>query len=224
MSVVYTAIFSDYDDLKEPRVVTPGWRYVVFTDQPLKSKVWEVRPFPCMDIGPQRTARYLKILGYNQFTELRSLWIDASFIVNCNLDRWMRRQNGPLTVITHPERKCVYEEILECIRQERGNPEELMRQYLECKNTDMPRNGGLISTGILMRDKVPGVDKFCLAWWEALSSGSVRDQVSFAQTAWRLPGIHSQISWDYRMGMEFLHVPHLHNPHRAHRLKALGIR
>ena len=39
--IVYTVITNDYDTLRDPRVVTPGWRYVCFSDQPIESDVWE---------------------------------------------------------------------------------------------------------------------------------------------------------------------------------------
>jgi hypothetical protein len=31
---VYTFIFGDYDDLKSPTIMTPGWDYICFTDDP----------------------------------------------------------------------------------------------------------------------------------------------------------------------------------------------
>ncbi len=42
--VVYTAIFGDYDKLRDPRERLPNVQYVCFTDNPrLKSSVWQVR-------------------------------------------------------------------------------------------------------------------------------------------------------------------------------------
>ena len=43
MKVIYTAIFGDYDTLKEPLVITPGWKYICYTDQDFESKVWEIK-------------------------------------------------------------------------------------------------------------------------------------------------------------------------------------
>ena len=42
MKVCYTVLFGDYEELKEPTIISDGWRYVCFTDQPLKSDVWEI--------------------------------------------------------------------------------------------------------------------------------------------------------------------------------------
>ena len=67
MKVVYTAILgSIYDDLKEPTVISPGWKYVCFTDQPLQSNIWEIRPVPTTG-NPQRQARELKITAFKQW-------------------------------------------------------------------------------------------------------------------------------------------------------------
>ena len=41
--VVYTAIIGNYDELKEPKVISEGFDYVCFTDDvKLKSKVWKI--------------------------------------------------------------------------------------------------------------------------------------------------------------------------------------
>ena len=44
--VVYTCISGNYDTLKDPTVVTPGWEYICFTDQKVISNVWTIRPLP----------------------------------------------------------------------------------------------------------------------------------------------------------------------------------
>ena len=47
VKICYTCITGKYDALIEPLVVTPGWKYVCFTDQTnFTSKVWEIRPLP----------------------------------------------------------------------------------------------------------------------------------------------------------------------------------
>lgn len=222
MSVIYTAIIGPWDDLKKPKVITPGWRYVAFTDQDLESDVWEIHKVKDVK-DASRTARQIKIMAYADFEETATIWVDGSFVINCDLNRWMRNINGPLTVIRHPERDCVYEEARECISQRRGNADEVAKQWSAYKEERMPAHNGLISTGIIMRSKVPSVQSFCEQWWKELSKYSTRDQLSFAHTAWLNPNIHSQITWDYRVGGEFQHVPHLHNPNRIHRLKVLGL-
>jgi len=45
--ICYTVLSGDYDNLKNPKVVTPGWKYVCFTDQDnVKSDIWEIRDLP----------------------------------------------------------------------------------------------------------------------------------------------------------------------------------
>jgi hypothetical protein len=64
--VIYTAIFGPYEELKEPTVITPGWKYICFTDQPLKSNVWNVNQVKHGDLlSSQRRARQYKILFQN---------------------------------------------------------------------------------------------------------------------------------------------------------------
>ena len=41
---IYTFIIGNYDTLKTPGVMTPGWDYICLTDNPtLKSTIWDVR-------------------------------------------------------------------------------------------------------------------------------------------------------------------------------------
>src|SRR2546427_332359 len=111
MKIIYTAIFSSYEDLKEPTVITPGWTYICFTDQPFKSKVWEIRRVSTNGMHPQLLARRYKIL-FQEFIEgFESIWVDGSFIINVDLNVWWNKHfKSQITCINHPIRNCVFEE------------------------------------------------------------------------------------------------------------------
>lgn len=209
--IIYTAIFGKYDDLKEPTFITPGWRYVCYTDQDIKSNAWKIIHKPCLPEGPQRTARYYKIMFHNHIESNRSIWVDASFQINCDLNEWVRKKMlGQFTTITHPFRNCVYEEINTCIAEGRGEPDKLRKQYQDYEVKGLPRNNGLVSSGILMRDKTHSTMALCEYWWSELQRRSVRDQLAFAYSVWKEPTTHTQIKWDYRTEMEFIFTNHFH--------------
>ena len=103
--VCYTAIFSDYEELKDPAIIPEGWRFVCYTDQPLKSDVWEIVQMNVIDT-PQRTARWVKIMGWIDWQY--SMWIDASFQININLnDWWALRFVSPFSAPKHPLRSDI---------------------------------------------------------------------------------------------------------------------
>jgi len=206
--VIYTAIFGPYEELKEPKVITPGWQYICFTDQDFKSDVWQIfRPHKTGDV---RLARNYKIQRYYEYD--RNIWIDGSFIINCNLDDfWDKYFISPFTVFNHPIRDCVYEECQVCIMNKRA-PEIDIAQQMDFLHQERVRlHGGLIQSGILMRENTPEVEAFCSLWWEQIKR-STRDQIGFAYCEHRMPGVaqHSPHPFDYRRNEYFTYKPHYH--------------
>lgn len=207
--VIYTAIFGPYDDLKEPRVITPGWRYLCFTDQNLKSKNWEIIKRPILPEGATRTARYYKIMFHRHIEEEFSIWIDASFQINVDLNEWWTRFKQPVTCIQHPVRNCVYKEVNVCLSRNIDAPGPLMKQKKNYNEAGLPARNGLIASGILMRKLNQSSIDLCDLWYQQLQLYSSRDQIAFAYASWRMP-VHHVIEWDYRTGQEFIYVKHLH--------------
>jgi hypothetical protein len=211
MNTIYTAIFGKYDDLKEPAhfSMVHGWRCVCFTDQALESDTWEIIKVPVMDCGPAKTARYYKI-NFHKFIESDfSIWIDGSFTINTPLDRWIRNHRDPFTTIKHPFDNCAYTDAQSCLSIGRGEPDKINEQIAFYEREGLPRGAGLISSGILMRNKNPEVTDFCEKWWQQVERFSNRDQISFTYTYWKNPITMHQMTWDYTTQKEFIHVPHL---------------
>lgn len=203
--IIYTSIFSNYDTLKEPGIITPGWRYVCFTDQSLRSKVWEVVQTPIIDT-PQKTARRLKILFHNYLQDEVSIYIDASFIINCNLNQWMLTHfKEPITVVKHPIRDCVYEEAETVVRNKRKGIEGISQQ-IESYRQEVPPHNGLIQSGLLMRSKTPEIISLMEDWWKEVDKHSLRDQIAFSKIS--LNKQINSITWDYRSAKEFLYKGH----------------
>lgn len=219
----FTAIFGEYDYLKPMQREQRGdWKFVCFTDQPPESSVfefhrltpgWDIVRVPVMDCGPQKTARYYKIMAHEVIDDDVTLWIDGTFFVNCSLQRWMRKRfSPPMTAVQHPFDNCIYTDIVSCIRSKRGDPDELIRQYNYYKEVGVPVNNGLISSGVLMRKRNPGVTALCETWWDQVRQWSARDQIAFGYAAWKHPGVFNTIQWDYTTQKEFEHCPHRHKP------------
>lgn len=202
---IYTAIFSPYEDLKEPLVVTPGWQYICFTDQPFKSNVWDVRQMKAAN--PQRDARRLKILN-----PLHSeIWVDGSFTINCDLNIfWQQHFRAPFTVPSHPIRDCVFDECVACVRNKRGNSNDIRNQLIAYKQLRMPPHAGLISSGILLRDSSILVREWCHKWHDEVVLRSTRDQLAFAHTVWKYGAVHNTFKWDYRNAQDFIFKTHYH--------------
>ncbi len=93
---VYTFNFGDYDELKPPAIVTPGWDYICFTDDAgLRSDIWDVRlsPRTAEDrlLDNKRFASKHMILSHQYLPGYDfSLSLGAQLELNCNLDSLMQ--------------------------------------------------------------------------------------------------------------------------------------
>lgn len=208
---IYTAIISRYEDLKEPTIITPSWRYICYTDQPITSPVWEIRPID-VTMEPQRMARYIKI-NFHKFVETEySLWLDASFRIDTNLDLfWDKYFKSPITAPAHPIRNCVYREVASCIFNKRGDAEMIRQQGEAYKKEGVPGANGIITSGVLMRRKTTECIKLCEAWWEELSKWSNRDQIAFAKVSAKLD--IPTFRWDYTNNKSLTYFKHYCHRH-----------
>lgn len=204
--VIYTALFSDYEELKEPTVLSPGWEYVCFTDQPLQSKVWQIIQKPLINNDPQRTARYYKLMGWHEWEN--SLWLDAAFQINMDINLlWNNYFRPPFTAPKHPIRTCIYNEIDSCIANNRGETSKLLIQKDIYLKANVPRFGNnIITSGVLMRQRTESVIELCKLWWDELSLHSVRDQVAFAKVS--IGHEFHTFNWDYSQSKELKYIKH----------------
>lgn len=208
--VIFTAIFGFYDLPKKPQVITPAWRYVMYTDQNFVSEIWEIRKVSLINGDPILTARYYKIMFHEHIEDEFSIWIDGSFTINCNLDRFMAGNfKSPMTVMKHPLRDCIYEEANVCVKQRRGDRNSIERQEYSYSCAGIKKRAGLIQSGILIRELNDWTIQFCELWWEQIRTFSTRDQIGFAYPAFKLGWPHA-VKMDYRSSKEFIFKKHIH--------------
>lgn len=218
---IYTAIFGNYDELKTPIVRTEGWNYVCFTDQDLKSDIWEIRKVSLLECGPIKTARFYKIMGFILLNDTFSIWVDGTFFINVDLNEWMKQAKHNFTTIRHPFDRCLYVDVSSCLGLGKGNSEELVKQVKYYRQLGIPENNGLISSGIMMRKHTPEVIEVCEAWWAQVKQFSSRDQVAFGYVNWKFPECHQSFDWDYTYMDEFIHIPHLTKKWREGKLNRI---
>jgi len=191
--ICYTAIFGEYDDLKEPKVITEGWEYVCFTNSPnLKSSIWNIVQYNPQE-KPQNKrehsliARFLKINPHSQFGKenVLSVWVDGSIEINCNLDEFVNKYKGrALTIMKHPTRNCVYQEANACIGLKKDDEGIIISQMANYKHLYMPEHVGMVASGVIIRNHNEDVNSFCEKWWAQVNRFSIRDQLSFNFVAW----------------------------------------
>ena len=192
--VIYTAIVGDYDDLI-PVPQMDDWDYVCYTDQPLKSDVWEIREIPSniKYLSQVKQQRYIKLHPHILFPEYDfSLWVDANITIKQNINKFVedncKNEDIVLFIGEHPNRKCIYREAITCKAMKKDKDEIIDKQMEKYRNEGFPENYGLPQSCIIFRyHNEPSCIKLMETWWKEIDKHSHRDQLSFNYALWKSP-------------------------------------
>lgn len=183
--VCVTVIFGDYDNLKEPTYVNEDWKYIVISDRHHKSNVWKTKIFK-----DKRLTNKLKT-GY-VITQLHKLidydiacLVGGQIQINTDLNKYVNEYD--FTAIQHPTRNCIYEEGYACILLDKDNPKRIAQTLYRYSKEGLPKDVGMIQTGVTYRRNNKLINVFCDKWWEEIQKGSHRDQLSFNYVNWLFP-------------------------------------
>ena len=191
---VYLVIIGDYNILHEPTVITPGWDYICFTDDPkLKSKHWEIRVVSDDDeLGNRKFSRKIWRLPHRYLGEYdMSISIGGQSYPNCNLDDFVNiflPKDEKIDMVMHDRklRKGVYHEAAKCIAKKKDDPKLIDRQMDFYRKEGLPDDTGIFSCGIIIQKRSrSNVEEHCEKWWEQIKKWSYRDQLSFTYVWWK---------------------------------------
>ena len=213
--VVYTAIFGDYSGLIE-QPIQEGVDYICYTDQNLKSKIWEVKKIDLpVENDNTRSNRYLKILAHKHLQEYDySVYIDSNVLVIGDIKELVNKYlyRYPMACFDHNQnfkdpRDCIYDEYEAIIKlgEKKGkykhDPEVMKKQMDFVKQQGYPEHNGLISASTLVRKhNDPTVIQLMEDWWNLVNTQSRRDQLSFNYVAWKNSFTYEIIPGDVRKG------------------------
>lgn len=207
--VVYTAIFGKKDDLITPSYIPPGVDFICFTDQPFRSRIWQVRKVdPPVPGDMTRSARQYKILPHKYLPEYEtSIWIDGNVLIRgdiTNLSKeYLKGTNlavfdhatalaMPLVTLKEHEERLL---AMEAVGKHQENAELVKQQGVHYRSLGYPDTDGLAWTLVLLRrHNEPDVVSAMEMWWKELLEWSKRDQMSFNYVAWK-------------MGLKFNYIP-----------------
>lgn len=187
---IYTAIFGEYDYLKEPPQID-NVDFICFTDKKnLRSEKYKIiRKKPLLK-DPARNARMYKVLPHIFLHNYQyTIWIDASFQIKegITLDELLRHVgNNNIAIFKHPERECIYEEINACKYYKRDDFDIMEKQINYYHEQHYPKNNGLVACGFIIRKNLTkDVIKLNEEWWSQITQFSKRDQLSFNYVCWK---------------------------------------
>jgi len=210
-NIIYTVIIDDYDYLKNPSVVTEGWKYICFTNNAkLRSDIWDIRVIEKdKHLDSTKNSRKIKIQYHHYLKEKYdlSIFIDGKIGINGNLNDFLEKEVEDLNnkeidmfLPKHPVRNCIYQEIEKCkeIKKENKMICNLLKRFY--KKEKYPENIGLNNTCLLVR-RYPNKDMIQLMddWWTMVERWSRRDQLSLSYVLWKNKGLIEKAELDNRL-------------------------
>lgn len=188
---VYTAIFGNYDTLKDPpfrELLDQADFYCITDNKDAKSDYFKIIYEPSRFDDPTRDARYYKIMGHEVIRQYPiSIWMDGAFEIKHPgfLDVVSYLTSADIALYKHPDRQCIYDEAAACIRLKKEKINVIVRQLLGYFFRGLPADIGLNETSLLVRRKAFFDGDMCKLWWKEVRDHSKRDQLSFNYVLYR---------------------------------------
>lgn len=183
---VYTCIWGAYDKIFEPVFVPNNCDFYIITDQMVDEKSqWMKRDISDLDDikdikEPQIINRYCKMNPHKIFTEYKyTIYVDGNLRVTTDLTEYVNRiSKYGISFFGHDQRKCVYEEIDECIRTHKADPEQLRILEEKLRAEGMPEKYGLLLGSFIVRNhQIEECNLISEAWWNEYEKAPLRDQI-----------------------------------------------
>jgi hypothetical protein len=229
---VYTAIFGDYDPLREVPAQDVACDYVCFTDNPalLRPKQWQVIHAPILpELHPRMRSKFFKILHDRVFARGRlrfgqsfwkrrfrpryddTVWIDGS--IQIKSPSFVREFTDHVagsgwSMFIHPNRRCIYAEaeFSKTMRKYGGQPiDGQMEAY---KAEGYAAGNGLIATGLIARSTSADLTAINEMWWDENMRWSYQDQLSLPVVLSRLGKSYDPVQKQLWSNEWFDWIPH----------------
>lgn len=218
--VIYTVLFGNYDDLKEPLYVTPNCDYYILTNQEVKQdSVWKKYPIEKFEEQTKgftnlEKARYFKLHPHLLFPEYKySMFIDANLqMVTDMRPVFAQLEDNFIAIHNQPGRDCVYQEATEIIVIGKADKAPVVEQMKAYKKEGFPQHYGLFRTCVVVREhNNEQCIKLMKLWWKEINRYTKRDQLSFTYALWKMQltkDAVSNLGYDPRTNPRFIESVH----------------
>ncbi len=211
-TVVYTAVFGDYDELHDPEFIDPKVDYVCYTDQEdLKSRIWKVRLIKGNSTDRRLLTRRYKLLPHRYlFDYFTSVWMDASMIITGSIIELLHKYQRTSDILLFPHKgTCIYD--IAIGEQYREKKERLLRQIFEYYQDGFPIDNGIMCGGFIARNhNQKHVISAMEEWYSHIERYSFRDQISLPYVLWK-QHLSYDLVYDYIYNNQYFKV----NDHKS---------
>lgn len=189
---VYTAIFGNYDYLKEPRYVDPRCDYYVFTDNKIDTNsIWKTIDCSILnayDKSYRYKNRYCKMHPFQLFNEYDYvIYIDGNFEICGPVSELIKYINPKTNLAVHNmfNRDCVYDEAKACKLLKKGDYKKINKEIEEYKKEGFPRHFGMYECPIIVSKKSELSSVLFEQWWQRYIDSGERDQIIMPYLIWK---------------------------------------
>ena len=190
--LIYTVITGDYDK-PNPCPKFSGWDYLLITDNPdIQANGWPVKLVD-KSSNTVKAQRYWKICSHLLGYDL-TLYIDGNMTIKTDPAPLVQRYHkGKMTLVQHPNRKCITTEGEQVISLKKDSFASVRNQVGKYIAEGMPYDFGMYASGLMIRDN--SLQDFELMWWSQVEQYSHRDQLSITYALWKTKSKPNLISW-----------------------------
>lgn len=185
---VYTAVFSSYDKLLEPKFLPDNCDFFLFSDSVTipEGSAWKARELPdsvqkeMQYFSPVKKNRYLKMHPDLLFPEYNySVYVDGNLLLYTDPTEYINRLSKyGISFYTHYRRRCVYEELQAVSARHRMTVKHIKEVERFLLDACMPEKYGLLECPVIARQHhQPECQKLMEEWWELFRRFPYRDQV-----------------------------------------------
>ncbi|WP_339879002.1 glycosyltransferase domain-containing protein [uncultured Algoriphagus sp.] len=211
--VIYTALFGDYDQLREPEELIDEFDFICFTDQvQLRSNVWKIIFITGQDHSPSWLNRKYKMLPHLFLSNYEiSIYMDVSIQLLKSPKQLIVQElgNNDMILAQHRLRNCVYDEARECVIFGKSSYINTVSQLRKYKRQGFPVSYGLFENGVLIRrHNSPPLIRLMEEWWEEYNQGYFRDQLSLPPILWKNDMSYPLGTYSINDGEYFKLFPH----------------
>ena len=192
--VIYTCITGNYEKLYNCSYINPNYDYICFTDNSsnIKGNIWKIKSIPSelKDLSKVKQQRLIKICPHKYLQKYNcSVWIDGSIDIVGDIDKIINisEDNKYVYIPKHPQRDCIYDEVVACIKLKKDILKNTKPQIDKYKLEKFPKHFGLVQSGIIIRKHNNSYcTKLMELWKSEVLRGSHRDQLSFNYCLWKI--------------------------------------
>jgi len=190
---VYTAVFGNYDSIKEPMYINPQCDYFIFTDGEVpKDSIWKKVDYNRFDqlkgMDGYHLSKYIKMFPHIFFENYKySIWIDGNIQVASDLLPLVKRMgNKDIAMFGNREHDCIYTEARYLVFYHRVEKKSVKKQMDFYKREGFPKHYGMRECSIIIRNHSSKLCKKVMQeWWEQTQLFTMRDQMSLTYVLWK---------------------------------------